>query len=74
MLNEIIMAALETAHLAENAWSDELKRVYGKEYREARYDNRNKSTPELALLYSARRESLNLWHKLCDLRNQKEAA
>ena len=60
MLNEIIMAALETAHLAETAWSDELKRVYGKQYQEARYDNRNKATPELALLYRSEEHTSEL--------------
>jgi hypothetical protein len=75
MLNKIIDAAFETAHLAEIAWSDELKRIYGNRYGEARYDRRmNASTPELALLNSTRREALNLWHKLCVIRDEKEAA
>jgi hypothetical protein len=65
-------ATYEAAVLAENAWQDELTRVYGRDATDARYDsNRNAATPMLAALYDLKTKTYAAWEGLRDIRRAK---
>lgn len=49
-----IPTASETCYAADDAYSAELRRVFGKAAGDARYDARGKSTPELRRLSDAK--------------------
>ena len=46
---------------ADNAWQDELDRLFGKRAGDARYDGRGISTPTLAALHQDFRQKLDHW-------------
>ena len=46
---------------ADNAWQDELDRLFGKRAGDARYDQRGVSTPNLAALHQNFRQKLDRW-------------
>jgi len=73
-MTTIRQMAYETALLTENAWTDELERVFGSQADYARYDGRNKSTPKLKALYEARRHANEAWHILGKIERNEIAA
>lgn len=61
-ITAIRQAAYTAACLAEDAWQDELDRVYGSESNRARYDqNLHAATPMLKALYEVRNSTTNAW-------------
>jgi len=75
-LMNIRRAAYEAACLAENAWEDELTRVYGAAAAvDARYDSkRNAATPMLKALYDVRHHTTEAWATLGKIARQEIAA
>jgi len=74
-LTQTRKAAYKAACLADNMWSDELERVYGKDAGDARYDNkRNAATPMLKTLREIKRHADNAWHLLGMISRQEIAA
>lgn len=64
-------SAYETALLAENAWMDELERVYGRDANAARYDNnRNAATPKLAMLRDIKDKACDVWQSACEIKRE----
>lgn len=63
--NQIFDAAFE----AEKLWENELKRVYGKKYLDARYDTKlNQATDNLKKLYDMRSLCLKAWYRASDIK------
>ena len=61
-ITAIRQAAYKAACLAEDAWQDELDRVYGSESNRARYDQKlHAATPMLKALYEVRNSTTNAW-------------
>lgn len=59
---ETRLAALQAFNRADDAWSVELEKVFGKQAGGARYNSRlNGSTPELERLRMARNEAQNVY-------------
>ena len=61
MTNESVAFAEFKA--ADKAWSAELKRVFGKNAGDARYDERGISTVELRLFHAAFMRARDAWRK-----------
>lgn len=63
-INQTRKAAYEAAVYCENAWQDELERVYGNAAAAARYDARAKATPVLKTLHDAKNAAARAWELL----------
>lgn len=70
-MDNIETRAFQIAMMAEEAWVQELKRVYGKRYLDARYDLQlNSATPELKLLRSLKAKTALLHNEISDQMNK----
>ena len=54
-------AAYRAAVAADNAWSKELERLFGKDAGDVRYTQQGQSGPTLAPLYAAYRRANDAW-------------
>lgn len=63
------MSLFMDAENACNAWSDELKRCFGKRAGDARYTAEGTSTPELARLHAEFRRATGVWRAEMDARH-----
>ena len=61
---------LKAFQAADDAWSDELRRVFGKKAGQARHDERGKGQKNTALrkLHEAREDARLAWYRSADFR------
>ncbi len=57
------MDAYEAALAADKAWSAELRRIFGRDSGDARYDGRGISTPTLKALNAEMHRTRSIWRE-----------